>query len=447
MRAEKTVALADPADHSPGPASPCADGPPLFRAEVISARQTQWLGTVLVEPRLNQRMFVLASMAAAAAVIAFLIFGSYTSKARVSGLLVPQMGMVKVYAPITGIVSQIHVHEGDRVSKGMALLAVSAEVRSEAQGATKAAIVSRLTQKRDSLALETGAQRRLSDQQRRDLQQRLDALHGEQTHIDSEIRLQRQRLGLSEASLRRDQQMRARDLIPLPRLVQSQQDSLDQASKLHALERGRGAIQQELAALQGSFNEMPLKLKTQMGEIDRNVATLEQELAEAESRREIVIAASQDGTVSGIQAGLGGNVSLNAPLLDIVPAGSKLEAQLFSTSKAIGFLHPGQKVKLRYQAFPYQKFGSYEGIVASISSSAVNPSELTQQLAGLTSLYAANEPLYRITVALESQTALAYGNAIALQPGMQVEADIMIENRRLIEWVFDPLFTLTGKWR
>ena len=62
-------------------------------------------------------------------------------------------------------------------------------------------------------------------------------------------------------------------------------------------------------------------------------------------------------------------------------------------------------------------------------------------------LFAANEPLYRITVALSSQTALAYGEAVALHPGMQVEADILIENRRLIEWMFDPLFTLTGKWR
>ena len=49
-------------------------------------------------------------------------------------------------------------------------------------------------------------------------------------------------------------------------------------------------------------------------------------------------------------------------------------------------------------------------------------------------------------MALARQTAVAYGEPVALQPGMQLEADVLIEQRRLIEWVLDPLFTLTGRW-
>jgi membrane fusion protein len=119
---------------------------------------------------------------------------------------------------------------------------------------------------------------------------------------------------------------------------------------------------------------------------------------------------------------------------------------MFGPSRAIGFLQPGQRVLIRYQAYPYQKYGSYAGSVASISRSAISPTELSPQLAGLTSIYGVNEPLYRITVELDRQNANAYGKPVQLQPGMQLEADIMIESRRLIEWVFDPLFTLTGKW-
>jgi membrane fusion protein len=49
-------------------------------------------------------------------------------------------------------------------------------------------------------------------------------------------------------------------------------------------------------------------------------------------------------------------------------------------------------------------------------------------------------------VSLESQMITAYGQSLPLQPGMQLEADVVIERRRLIEWILDPLFTLTGKW-
>jgi membrane fusion protein len=101
---------------------------------------------------------------------------------------------------------------------------------------------------------------------------------------------------------------------------------------------------------------------------------------------------------------------------------------------------------LRYAAFPYQKFGMHEGVVASLSRSAISPSEMTQRLSGLTALYGANEPVYQITVDLKSQSVNAYGNLVPLQPGMQLEADVLLEKRRLIEWMLEPLLTLTGKW-
>jgi membrane fusion protein len=97
---------------------------------------------------------------------------------------------------------------------------------------------------------------------------------------------------------------------------------------------------------------------------------------------------------------------------------------------------------MRYQAFPYQKFGSYSGTVASVSKSAVNPAELPQQLAGL---YAPAESLFRINIKLDRQAATTYGEPAPLQAGMQLEADVITDRRRLIEWMFEPLFTLTGK--
>ena len=135
------------------------------------------------------------------------------------------------------------------------------------------------------------------------------------------------------------------------------------------------------------------------------------------------------------------------PLLNIVPGGSILHAKLFGTSRSVGFVKPGQEVLLRYQAFPYQKFGFYGGTVETVSRSAMSPTDLPQQLAGLSSLYGTNEPIYEITVDLSKQTATAYGEAVPLQAGMQLNADIMIDRRRLIEWALDPLFSLTGGWR
>jgi membrane fusion protein len=198
--------------------------------------------------------------------------------------------------------------------------------------------------------------------------------------------------------------------------------------------------------------DLPLKMGRDTATLDRSMAQLEQERAEAEARREIVVVAPHDGTVTAIHAVVGAKADTGTPLLSIVPPASRLEAHLYAPSRAIGFVHPGQRVLLRYQAYPYQRFGHYEGVVAAVSRAALSPTELPAQLAGLTSLTgvaagAAAEPIYRITVSLASQTVTAYGAEVPLQPGMTLEADVALERRRLFEWVLDPLYAVTGRQR
>jgi membrane fusion protein len=287
----------------------------------------------------------------------------------------------------------------------------------------------------------------LQAQQSHELSQRLAALRSEQENLERERELQRNRLRLAEGTAARERRLQDQGIIPVQRLEQAEQERLGQALVLRSLERNWAAIQGERLALEGELRNLPLRFRALVAEIDRSIGSVEQELAETEARRQVVIPAPQDGTVTAIQAEPGGSVNTTTPLLSVVPTGSELQAHLFSPSRAIGFVRPGQGVLLRYQAFPYQKFGHYQGTVASVSRSAISPGDLPQQLSGLTSLYGATEPVYRITVTLASQTANAYGEAVPLQPGMQLEADVLIERRRLIEWVLDPLFTLTGKWQ
>jgi membrane fusion protein len=180
----------------------------------------------------------------------------------------------------------------------------------------------------------------------------------------------------------------------------------------------------------------------QLAAADREIATVDQALAEAEAAREIVITAPEDGTITGLSAVSGSSIGTDAPLMTLVPAGAPLEARLYGPSRAIGFVRPGQRVRLRYQAFPHQKFGQYGGVVASVSRSTVEatPGGDGPPLPGLEP----GEPAYRVTVTLDRPSVTAYGETVPLQPGMQLEADVLIESRRLYRWVLDPLHSLTG---
>ena len=415
---------------------------PLFRPEVFQARQTPMLGAILLLPRPRQSWLVAGAMALGLAVVVFLIFGSYSRKARIQGVLTPSVGMARIHAPQPGVVSELFVSEGARVTKGAPLLALSSELQNEALGATREEVVRRIASRRDSMSSGRRLQADLFDQQAADLGGRRDAIVSEQKHLLREIELQKERVQIGARALSRARAMRAQDLIPLPRLQRTEQEDLDNRARLETLERSRETLAKEQLQVEGALRELPLRRQSQLDEIGRNVSALDQELAEAETRRKIVLAAPYDGIVTAIQAEPGSAAQSNVPLMSVVPLGSELQASLYGSSRTIGFVKAGQRVSLRYQAFPYQKFGAYGGIVASVSKAAINPTELPPSMAGL---FLPNEPLYRVTIRLDRQTAQAYGEAAALQPGMQIEADVITDTRRLIEWIFDPLYTLTGK--
>jgi membrane fusion protein len=421
-------------------------GEQLFRKQVLTERQTQWMGTVLLAPRRSDRWFTLGAVLTMLAILGLLFFGEFTRKARVGGWLVPQQGLMRVFAPQPGVVAQLYVKEGAQVRKGERLLRLSGELESATLGATQAEIVRRLIELRDALRDERRQQERLLTQQQRTYANRLSALHSEVNQVEHDIGTMKARVALAERNAKANRSLRDQGFISEQQLQLVEADRLEQHSRLGALERQQIELGREQVTLQGELNDLPVKTRAELATIERNMATAEQELAQAEARREIVVPAPQDGTVTAILIEEGGHANISAPLLSIVPAGANLEAHLYSPSRAVGFVRPGQHVLVRYQAYPYQKFGHYEGVVASISRSAVNPTELPPQLAGVIRGVTEPEPVYRITVGLARQTVTTYGRQVDLQPGMQLEADIALETRRLYEWVLDPLYTVTGKW-
>lgn len=437
-----------PADHRTVTVTTRAPDAQLFRMEVLAARQAQYLGTVMLAPRASFRVFTLIALIAAAAITALLFFGEFTRTAQVNGWLLPQEGVVRVQAPRPGIVADLVVKEGSQVRKGDVLMTLSDEVQSARLGATQAQITQQINQRRASLDDERSQQQRLLAQQDRALVNKLAALQGEQEQQQREIALLRQRVEIAVRAEALHRQQHAQGYISEMRLQQVQSELLEQRARLSAAERNQLTAARERMNVEAERADLPLKIGRDIALLGRNISQLEQERAEAEARREIAVIAPRDGTVTAIHAVAGTKADTGTPLLSIVPPAMQLEAHLYAPSRAVGFVRPGQRVLLRYQAYPYQRFGHYEGVVASVSRAALSPSDLPSQVAGLTSLTgAAAEPIYRITVTLASQSVTAYGAQVPLQPGMTLEADVALERRRLFEWVLDPLYAVAGQRR
>jgi membrane fusion protein len=212
-------------------------------------------------------------------------------------------------------------------------------------------------------------------------------------------------------------------------------------AQLVSLERQRSTLGRDASTLEGQRRELPLKERARAGELQREAQALAQESAENDAKHELVIRAPQDGTLAMVIAEPGQSVSPEAALASLVPADAHLEAHLYAPSSALGFIRPQQVVYLRLAAFPHQKFGHQLGTVQQVSSTPLQSGEL----AALPLATKPSEPMYRVTVSLQRQDMMAYGTPQALAAGMQLEADVLLERRRLIEWLFAPVLGVAGR--
>ena len=419
--------------------------PPLFRPESIQGQQQAWLGSIQLIRPVSLTVLTVGALIAVALVGALLIEARYTRKAHIAGYLTPDKGVLRVASPQLGTVLERRVSEGQAVRQGDILFVLSTD-RATLGADTQAAVQSQLGERERSLQAAARQQISLEQAQRSNFGKQIDVLRREMAQLDVEAELQTQRLSLAQQAQARVEGLRADNFISQAQVQARSEEALNVKAQIQALARQRLAKQREVAVLDAQRRELPLRGQTQQGEIGRDLARLAQEAAENEARRQVVIRAPQDGVITALLGDVGQTVQANAALLSLLPQGAKLQAQLFAPSSAIGFLKPNQTVQLRYQAFPYQKFGHHEARVLLVSRTPLQSADLAAlPLPESVKTNAAAEPMYRITVALNEQSVRAYGQDQALAAGMQIDADVLLDRRRLIEWIFEPLLSVSGR--
>ncbi|WP_330565711.1 HlyD family secretion protein [Pseudomonas yamanorum] len=357
----------------------------------------------------------------------------------------PASGQVKVYAPQPGVVLKRFVQEGQAVRQGDPLYSISSERYSASAEPVQAGVSRQLGERADSLRDQVSKQKQLNAEERKSLVSKVASLQERLQTLTAQAANQRALVNLVTDAAGRYQGLMDKGYISMDQLQQRQSELLSQKQSLQRLDSDRAALQQELAENRSQLVSIDARHANQLAELTRQLAMVEQDLGESEAKRTLLIRAPQSGVATALLAEAGQAVETARPLVNIVPADSLLRAELYAPSKAVGFIKEGDSVLIRYQAYPYQKFGQYRATVQSVSRTTLSSAELASMAGGVPGLGQGGEQFYRILVALEGQQVLAYGKARPLQSGMLLDADIMQDTRRLYEWVLEPLYSLTGK--
>ena len=407
----------------------------LFRQEAIDAQREKLLGEVSLARPVPLWAFTAVALAFAIGLVSFSVWGEYARRERVDGFLALDSGAARLLAPEAGLVADLLAKEGDEVAAGQPLIRLSFE-RGTASGGTSGELVQKeFTERRSVLEREQLQARALGVQQTEILRRKIDDLQRELAQFDLEIKANQSRLASARNEFQRAEDLYKDKFYSESKLIEFRNNVLDQQVKLESAKRQRASVERELSSTRAELPTVELKTQTQLEQIRRQMSELQQGSVQEEAKRENVIRAPVAGVLTNVAANRGEAVAADAPLAMVVPKGSGLHAQLLVPTRAIGFVQPGQEVVLRYDAFPFQRFGQYRGTVLRVSRTVWSPGERVGPVT-------VREPVYRVDVKLDAQSVDSGGQQLALRPGMSVNADILQEKRKVWEWVFEPVLAL-----
>src|SRR5689334_13345140 len=405
----------------------------LFRQEAIDAQREKFLGEATIARSVPFWVFSTLAAGIALLLIAVALWGQYTRRERVEGYVALDTGAARVLMPDSGRVTDLMIKEGDEVKAGDAMAKVSLDRSTGSGASTNEAVAAEMQSRRTILEKEQTQWSELGAQQVGQLRRRIRDLESELTQIDREAKLQQERIKSARDQLERYHGLAGEKQFVSEALVKQKGDEVtDQEIKLQNLVRQRGQVERDLASARLEEPSIQLRTRTQVEQVARQISELQEGLTQVEARRESVIRAPMAGVVTNIAINRGQSVAADSTLATVLPKGSGMHVELLVPTRAIGFVRPGQEVVLRYEAFPYERFGQYRGVISDVGRSVWTQGEHVGPLT-------AKEPVYRIDVKLDRQNVSALGQDYALRAGMLVSADLLLERRTLLEWIFEPV--------
>jgi len=405
----------------------------LFRREAVDHATRRLDGEVVVATPLKVSILGALLVGVVAVAGAFATTASYARKESVVGWLTPEAGLVRAAAQRGGIATEVLVEEGATVAAGAPLAVMRLSADTVAGDAGEALLRALTAQAEAAEARARAAAASLVAEGER-LRGERAGLVEELAAIADQISFQERRVTLTVAETGRGEEMAARGILPRAELDRRRTAELEARQDLAALRGAMTSLQRDIDALDARVAAIPIDRAAAEAEAAAARAALAERTTQARVADQYVVVSPIAGRVAAIPVQPGRSLVPGETVAVVTPADGHLVAELYVPSRAAGFIQPEQDVRLMYEAFPHQRFGVGAARVQTVSRTVLAPSEVA--IPGV----ALQEPVFRVRAVLERETVDAYGAPIPLQPGMLLHADVVIDQRSLLEWLFDPIF-------
>ncbi|WP_201289301.1 HlyD family secretion protein [Pelistega ratti] len=412
----------------------------LFRQEALDNRK--WKSRAILDSKIPAWVICTVSFSFIIFFILYLIFGSYTRKEAVLGEIVTDPHAIILPSLKSGYISEVIVSVNQSVQKGQALFKIKVERVTDRGNIDSNSIaflqhqieeiektITLLKENKEQMIVNMEQQLANNRSVYQDTKNYLEET--KKTAISHQKLADKYRQLLKQGIISNDEYQ-----LQVSRYFQSKDTGSDLQIQLMQLDATKLNLLNDVESKKMDFDNQILQYAVQK-------SNLQIRLMELEASSEIVINSPSAGKIESVSVTQGQMIRESDTLAQIIPAtNSEYKLIIWVPNSAIPFVKENDKVSIRYESFPFEKFGQFKGVIESISTLPATAQELSLYK-NVPLLENPNNSLYKVIVLIDDQIVRYQDKQFQFINGMKAEVTLFLENRKLYEWIFKPIHHLT----
>lgn len=414
----------------------------MFRQEAIDNKKMKWRGRALLLPGIPFWLMAGLCLLFLVAFLTFVISGTYTRRVNVTGEISTYPRAANVYSGVQGVVVKQFVTEGQEIKTGAPIYQI------DVSKSTRSGVVSD-NQRRD-IDSQLSRIAQIISRLESSKKNTLDMLEKQKVqyttafqHSTDILKRAQEGLRIMKENMENYRHYQTRGLINKDQLTNQVALYYQQQNNLLGLSGQNEQNALQITALESQIQTQAAEFDNQIYRMELQRYELEKELLNIDAGGELVVRALSDGRINSLSVTTGQMVNIGDSLLQIIPHTiDHYSLVLWVPNDAIPYIAVGDRVNIRYEAFPVEKFGQFSGTVSVISKAPASPQEMLTYQGAPKAALSASVPYYKVIVRPEKKAIMYGGKRLSLENGMKAQSTLFLEKRTVYQWMLSPLYDM-----
>jgi len=412
----------------------------MYRKEALEYKRRNWQGKVILTSGIPVWFAVSATLFFIGFFVISIMCGSYTRRINVSGEVTTFPRPVNVYSGVEGFIVEQFVQPGQLIRRGDPIYridvskstnkgVISENIRAdtEKQIARVDDIITRL---KSSKATTLNTLRKQKEQYINAYSRSSEIIGKAQKGIQ-----------FLQKNMENYREYQSRGLITRDQFTNQVAMYYQQQNNFLGLSGQNEQNALQITSLESQALTQSAEFDNQIYQMELQKYELQKELVSTDGGKEILVRSSSDGKVDSLSVTVGQMVMTGDSLLQILPKDNKgYFLVLWVPNDAVPYIRAGDKMNIRYEAFPAEKFGQFSATISEVSRTPASTKEMLTYQGAPGGIQTITVPWYKVTVRPDKQYVAYNDSLLPLENGMKAEGTLFLENRRIYQWMFTPVY-------